>query len=274
VVDDLPGTDGSDGDRSARRRHGGREDGCEVGTGMKVQDREGWVTDTLIELTDSLVSDFDLAELLATLVARCVELLDATEIGIVLASRTGDLRVLASSTEQMRSLELFEVQSEEGPCLDCVASGIGVGPTPLDEAADDRWPQFAPFAVQLGYRSVLALPMRLRETIVGAVNVFFTSARVVPDADLRVAQALTDAATIAILQERSHADAVRLAEQLQGALTTRVAIEQAKGMLAEARELEMDQAFDLLRDHARRNNLRIGEVARRLGTRELGTDLR
>jgi GAF domain-containing protein len=239
-----------------------------------MQDREAWVTDTLIELTDTLVSDFDLAELLATLVARCAQLLEATEIGIVLASRTGELRVLASSTEQMRTAELFELQTDEGPCLDCVASGTTVGPLSLDAAAAGRWPRFAPYAVDLGFESVLALPMRLRDTIVGAVNVFFTISRSVPAADLRVAQALTDAATIAILQERSHADAVLLAEQLQNALTTRVAIEQAKGMLAEAHDVGMDEAFDLLRGYARSNNLRIGDVARRLGTRALGTDIR
>jgi GAF domain-containing protein len=241
--------------------------------GVAMDDREAWVTDTLVELADTLVSDFDLAELLSTLVTRCVQLLDAAEVGIVLVSPGGALQAMASSSERMRAIELLELQSDEGPCLDAIASGRALDATPLDDAARRRWPAFAAAATDAGYRRVLALPMRLRDEVIGAVNVFCDHDVAYQEADLRVAQALTDTATIAIFQDRAMSDSEQLVAQLQQALNTRVVIEQAKGMLAEAHGISVDTAFDVLRAFARNHNRRLSDIARALAARELGTEL-
>lgn len=234
-----------------------------------MNDREAWVTSALVELADTLVSDFDLTELLATLVARCAELLDAAEVGVVLLDQHDTLQVMASSSERMRALELLEIQNAEGPCLDCVRTGQVVDAVTLDAAARQRWPGFVPEAVGAGYRQVLALPMRLRGRVIGAVNVFASHERTVPPADLRVGQALADAATIGILQDRAVQDQAHLVTQLQGALNSRIVIEQAKGMLAEAHHLSVDAAFELLRTHSRENNRRLSDVARSIARRDI-----
>lgn len=222
--------------------------------------REATLARTFVELTDTLVADFDVVETLTLLTDRCVEVFDVGAAGLMLRAPEGDLRVMASSSEAMRLLELFELQSEEGPCLDCYRSGAAVVSTDL---ADDveRWPQFATRALDAGFRSLNALPMRLRSNVLGAVNLFHIESGALRQADLRAAQALTDVATIAVLQHRVSSEAQVLNEQLSEALNTRIVIEQAKGMIAEREGLPMDQAFALLRNHARSTNLRLADVA-------------
>ena len=197
-----------------------------------MQDREEWLADTLVGLADTLTTDFDVIEFLSTLAERLVELLDAAEVGLVLADSQGHLRVMAASTERMHMLDLFEVQTSEGPCLDCYRSGDAVLNVEL-ERAEARWPVFAPMARSAGFRAVHVLAMRLRDQVIGAVNIFHTSTVAISERDIHLAQALADVATIGLLQERAVRHASELSEQLQRALTSRVVIEQAKGAVAE-----------------------------------------
>jgi hypothetical protein len=224
-----------------------------------------------VELADTLVTDFDVVEFMTTLAGRSVELLRATEAGVVLADERGVLRSVASSSETARLLELFELQNEEGPCLDCFTLG-----TPLANVSlappDERWPRFSPEARRRGFSVVHALPMRLRGKVIGAVNVFGTDESSLSDEDVAVGQALADIATVGLLQERSIREARVLNEQLQGALISRVVIEQAKGVLAERNQIGMDEAFALLRRHARRSNTRLRDVAQSVVDGGLGVD--
>jgi GAF domain-containing protein len=222
--------------------------------------REAILARTLVELADNLVADFDVVELLTRLADRCVDVLDVDAAGLMLAAPDGDLRVMASSSEAMRVLELFELQSQEGPCLDCYRTGQPV--VNLDLAtADGRWPWFAKEAIDSGFHSVHALPMRLRGAVIGALNLFHVDPGEMRQGDIEAAQALADVATIAILQHRATLEAQVLNEQLNHALNSRVVIEQAKGMVAEREGLDMQQAFAVLRNHARNHNTRLADVA-------------
>jgi GAF domain-containing protein len=214
----------------------------------------------LVELADTLVADFDVVELLTRLADRCVDVLDVGAAGLMVASPNGDLRVVASSSEEMRMLELFELQAQEGPCLDCFRSGEPVVNQDL-AAVNGRWPRFVPEALARGFRSVHALPMRLRGTIIGALNLFHGDVGEMRPADLAAAQALADVATIGILQHRAAVEAQVVNGQLMLALNSRIVIEQAKGMVAERSGLNMEQAFTTLRNHARNHNLRLHDVA-------------
>jgi GAF domain-containing protein len=223
--------------------------------------RESVLLRTFVEMADTLVDDFDVVDLLTRLTDRCVDVLDISAAGIMLASpRGGDLRVVASSSESMRLVELFELQEAEGPCFDSFHSGALVT-NPNLMTDDARWPRFARLAVDAGFRAVLALPMKLRGHTVGVLNLFGAVPGALDAADAQAAQALADVATIAVLQQRAAADSQALNEQLTQALQSRVAIEQAKGMIAERTGLDMEQSFKLLRDHARSHNLRLVDVA-------------
>ncbi len=222
--------------------------------------REALLTRTLVELADTLVADFDVVELLTRLAGRCVEVLGVDAAVLKLVGSDGDLRVMASSSEAMRLLELFELQSKEGPCLDAYLSGEPVVNQDITLAAG-RWPRFCPEALAAGFRSVHALPMRLRGTVIGALNLFHVEPGEMRSDDVDAAQALADVATIAILQHRASLEAQVLNQQLQHALNSRIVIEQAKGMVAESERLNMEQAFSALRTHARNHNLRLVAVA-------------
>jgi hypothetical protein len=225
--------------------------------------QEALLVRTLVELADGLVDDFDVVELLSMLADRCVEVLAVSAAGVMLAAPGGDLRVVASSSEAMRVLELFELQSDEGPCLDCYRTGQAV----LNEdlaATGGRWPRFAPVAFEAGFRSVHALPMRLRGSLIGALNLFGADRGVLATEDIVAGQALADVATVAVLQQRVTTESRVLIDQLNSALTTRVVIEQAKGVLAERAGLSLESAFEAMRTHARNNNLRLVDVARRV----------
>jgi GAF domain-containing protein len=222
--------------------------------------RETLLARTFVELADSLVTDFDVVELMTLLADRCVDVLDVGAAGLMLVAPDGDLRVMASSSEAMRVLELFELQSQEGPCLDCYRTGEPVMNQDL-ATAKSRWPRFAPEALDAGFHTVHALPMRLRGAVIGALNLFHVAAGQMRPADAELAQALADVATIAILQHRAALEAQVLNEQLNHALNSRVVIEQAKGIIAEREGLDMEQAFSRLRTHARNHNLRLMDVA-------------
>jgi GAF domain-containing protein len=213
----------------------------------------------LVELADNLVDDFDVLEILTLLTDRCVEVFDVTAAGLMLAAPDGKLRVVASSSEEMRLLEVLELQSQEGPCPDCYRSGEPVLNRNL-AAVGRLWPMFAPAAIKAGFQSVHAVPMRLRGLTIGVLNLFRADEGTLGDADVVAARALADVATIAILQQRAVLQSDLLVDQLNHALTSRIVIEQAKGILAEGTG-GMDEAFSWLRHHARRNNLRLAAVA-------------
>jgi GAF domain-containing protein len=219
------------------------------------------VTRTLVELADTLVDDFDVVDLLTLLTDRCRDAFGVSAAGLMLAAPMGgDLRVMASSSVTMRALELYEVQASEGPCLDCYRTGEPVVNEELASAME-RWPYFAPVASEAGFRSVSAIPMRLRGTTIGALNLFQADSSGLSDADLSAVRAFADVATIAILQHRAVEDAHTVNAQLSHALNSRIVIEQAKGVLAERAKLDMEEAFGWLRHHARNHNLRLVDLA-------------
>ncbi len=219
------------------------------------------LSDTFVGLADTMVADFDVIDFLHMLTDRSVALLAASAAGVVLADPRGELRVAAASSEAAGLIELFQIQNDQGPCLDCFRTGQPVTAADLT-SADQRWPRFAAAAVQAGFRTVEALPMRLRDQVVGALNLFRATPGPFAVADLRIGQALADVATIGLLQERSLRRTEILAEQLQGALNSRVIIEQAKGKLAERLTIDMEDAFRMLREYARNSNQHLTDVAR------------
>ena len=206
------------------------------------------------------MADFDVVDLLTILTDRCVDVLDVAAAGVMVVAPAGDLRLMASSSETMRALELCELQADEGPCLDCFLTARPVVERDLAATAN-RWPRFTEAALAAGFRSVQALPMRLRGTVLGALNLFHVHTGEMRPADLGAGPALADVATIAILQHRATLETQLLNEQLTEALNTRIVIEQAKGMVAEHEGLDMEQAFATLRYHARSHNLRLSDVA-------------
>ena len=221
--------------------------------------------DVFVEVADTLVDEFDLIEFLQMVTSRTAELVEAAATGLLLADHQGQLQFMAASEEGTKLLELFALQNHEGPCLDCFRTGRPVTNADLAAAAD-RWPLFAPRAVEAGYRSVHAIPLRLRSDTVGALNLFGTgTGRLEPD-EVHIVQALADVATIGLLQERTIRRGELLTEQLQSALNSRVIIEQAKGAVAQIYSVTVDEAFELLRGYARRHQLRLGDVARALVT--------
>jgi transcriptional regulator with GAF, ATPase, and Fis domain len=219
------------------------------------------LSNTFIELADTMVADFDVIDFLHLLTDRSVALLGASAAGVMLADPRGELRVAAASTEEAGLLELFQLQNDQGPCLECFRTGQPVTASDLAGPAQ-RWPRFAQAAAQAGFRTVEALPMRLRDQVIGALNLFRAAPGGLDPADLRIGQALADVATIGLLHERNVRRRETVAEQLQGALNSRVIIEQAKGKLAERLSIDMDRAFTMLRDYARNSNQRLTDVAR------------
>ncbi|MHB1853721.1 MAG: GAF and ANTAR domain-containing protein [Acidimicrobiales bacterium] len=222
--------------------------------------READVVRSLVEMADTLVEDYDVIELLTVLTDRCVALLGITAAGVMLAGPSGELRLVASSSEAMRLLELFELEASEGPCLDAFHSGQPVEHENLTAGAG-RWPRFATASLESGFVSASALPLRLRDKTVGALNLLGATTTPMGEDDLVVAKAFADLATLSILQHRASIDAQRLNEQLSTALTSRVMIEQAKGVISERGGISLAEAFSRLRSYARRHNLRLTDVA-------------
>jgi transcriptional regulator with GAF, ATPase, and Fis domain len=218
------------------------------------------VADMFVEFADTLVEEFDLIEFLQMVTARASELVGSAAAGLLLADPHGQLQFMAASDERTELLELFQVQAREGPCQDCFRLAAPVINADLREAAQ-RWPQFAPRAVAAGFRSVHAFPLRLRRDCIGALNLFGTDAGRMEPAEVRIVQALADVATIGLLQERAVHRGEVLSEQLQGALNSRIIIEQAKGAIAQMRSCGVDEAFTILRSYCRNHNLRLSAVA-------------
>jgi GAF domain-containing protein len=232
--------------------------------------REAALLDAFVRLTDTLVADFDILDLLHGLTVDCVRLFSTSAAGLLISDHRGVLQLVASSSEAARLVELFQLQSDEGPCLDCYRGGAPVSAPDLDEAG--RWPRFTTEAAEQGFHSVHAVPMRLRGNTIGALNLFGTERGAMPTADLRVAQALADAATITVLQERHLAAQQAITDRLQTTLNRRAIIEQAKGVLAEVGGIDMGEAFIRLRDHAHETHQPLTELARGIASRATGAD--
>lgn len=230
--------------------------------------REAEVVAAFVTLATSLADGLDVVDLLSGLTADCVRLLDVDAAGLLLADGTGALHLLAASSDATRELELFQVQRAEGPCLDCFHTGTAVNVPDLREQTA-RWPVFAPQALEVGFVSVHAVPMRLRDNVLGALNLFKAAAGSLRDADLALAQALAHVASVALIQDRASADRDVVVSQLESALTSRLVLEQAKGVLAEVGRLQMDGAFQALRRYARDHNLRLTDVAEAVVSRAL-----
>jgi GAF domain-containing protein len=214
-----------------------------------------------VEVSDTLVDEFDLIEFLHMLAVRTASLVDASAVGLLLADQRGHLQFMAASDENVKLLELFQVQNHEGPCLDAFRTAKPVINADLRDAGA-RWPRFAPRATEAGFHSVHAFPLRLRSQVIGALNVFGGEVGgSFEDPDIQIVQALADVAAIGLLQERAIRRGELLTEQLQGALNSRIVIEQAMGAIAQARGVSVDDAFALIRGYARRNNRRLSDVA-------------
>ncbi|MDO0934958.1 GAF and ANTAR domain-containing protein [Streptomyces sp. DG2A-72] len=227
--------------------------------------RERRLAEIFVEVADSLVEDFDVIDLLQRLSTRCVELLDVSAAGILLADSQGELQIIAASDEHTRLLELFALQHDQGPCVECYRTGTARTNISLARAeVTAGWPRFAARARETGYVSTHAIPLRLRSRVVGALNLFQATPHRLGDDDIVLAQALADVATIAILQQRTLEQSHVENSQLETALTSRVLIEQVKGVLAERWNTSVDDAFAAFRSYARARHLRLSDLATRI----------
>ena len=231
---------------------------------MSETPRETRVLNAVVEIVDSLLDDFDVVDLLTGLTKTCAELLNVEAAGLLLADPLHRLRLLAATSEEARELELFQLQAEEGPCVDCYATGRPVSVANIQRAVE-RWPRFVPAALEAGFASVHAVPMRAAGIVLGALGLFGASPGELNEADLLVGQTLTHIACVALLQENAPTPA-SVMPQLRSALTSRVIVEQAKGFLREMLGVSVEEAFHLLRTYARDSGEHLTDVARRLVT--------
>lgn len=240
---------------------------------MTPMSREQQVSSVFVQIADSLIDDFDLIEFLQQLSGHCASLLDVTAVGILLANEKESLQTVAASDENAQVLELFALQHDQGPCVECYRSGNARTNIDLtDASATMAWPAFAARARQGGFQTSHVFPLRLRNRAVGAVNLFHTSRQDLSQQDASLAQALADVATIALLQQRDLGQEQLEKAQLQHALTSRIVIEQAKGILAERWNTTPDTAYQALRTYARGHQLRISDCARQIIDQTLDTD--
>lgn len=234
--------------------------------------RERQVTASFVALADSLVDGFDVVDLLTGLTQSCAQILDIASAGLLLADQSRVLHVAAASCEATRDLELFQLQRDQGPCLDCYRTGTPVSVPDLSELAD-VWPSFARAALSAGFMSVHAVPMRLRDNVLGTLGLFGSRVGSLNEEDLRLAQALAHVASVSIVQNKTLADAGVVTEQLQLALSSRVVLEQAKGSIAQRGDVSPDAAFEVLRRYARDHNQRLTDVASAVVARTLPASL-
>ena len=223
--------------------------------------REQQLVDTFLSLADSLTDRFDVVDVLDTLAERCAALLSATGVGVLIENARGSLEVVASSGHKSELLEIMQLAFDEGPCIEAYHSGNVVLIEEIEEIAD-QWPKFAAAAKSLGFRSVYAMPMRLRDTTIGSLNMFRMTTGPVDPADAAVARAFTEVATITILQQRSLTEAALVREQLETALASRIVIEQAKGIIASTHGVDMEAAFGYIRNRARSTKTPLSDIAR------------
>jgi GAF domain-containing protein len=218
---------------------------------------------TFAKLADTLVADYDVVDLLQTLVDTCQDLLDTAAAGILLAAASGELEVIASTSEASRLVETMQLGAEAGPCIESFHTGQVVS-VPDISRAPEEWSRFRDSALEQGFVAVHAIPLRLRDTTIGTLNLLSDTVGELEEFDAIAAQAFADVATIGILHERSLRESTLLAEQLQTALNRRTVIEQAKGVVSYRQQVPMDEAFALIRNYARSHQLPASQVAARL----------
>jgi len=235
---------------------------------MAENSREQRITEAFVTVADTLIDDYDVIDLLHTLVEVCTNVLAVDSGGLLLANEAGELQLIASTSEQADFVEIMQLAAGVGPCLDCFSSGMPVSVGDIAEGGA-QWPAFQKAALQQGFAAVYATPLRLRGQVLGAMNLFRTQAGELNAPDAAVAQALADVATIGILQERSIRETGVVTEQLQRALESRILIEQAKGVLSAMGLMSVDEAFEALRTYARRHNLPLRTVAQGVTDRTL-----
>jgi len=235
---------------------------------MTEETREHRLNSAFVRVADTLTADFDIIDLLHTLLHECTQILDVQAGGIMLADGSGDLQLMASTSESADFVEIMQLNAGSGPCVDCFALGTAVSVADI-ESSGARWPAFRSAARQHGFVSVYAVPMRLRGRVLGTMNLFGTSAGALGAEDAAVAQALADVATIGILQERSIRETIIVADQLQRVLSSRILVEQAKGVLSATGGIDVEAAFLLIREYARANNLTLRAVAEGVTERTL-----
>jgi len=235
---------------------------------MVTHTREGQLVETFVTLADTLVVGYDVVELLHTLVDKCVSLFEASAAGIILAAEAGELEVVASTNERSRLVEILQLRSGSGPCVECITTGRAVAVADID-AVGPKWPRFRAGSLEQGFASMRAVPLRLRATTIGSLNLFWDRRGGLGEEHALTVQALADVATIGILQERAIRESDVARQQLQHALSSRVLIEQAKGVLAFTHNVDMDEAFALLREHARSNGEALVAVAERVVNRTI-----
>jgi len=233
--------------------------------------KEARLLQTFAGLADTLVDGYDIVDLLQLLVDSCRDLLDTTAAAILLADANGELDVMASTSEASRLVELIQLSAEAGPCVECFRTGEVISVPDIAESPE-RWARFRDSAIGQGFASVHAVPMRLRDNTIGTLNLLRDQPGDLDEQDRIAARAFADVATIGILHERSLRETALLAEQLQGALSSRVIIEQAKGVVAYTNGVTTEQAFELIRRYARSHQLGISQVAARLVDRSLRLD--
>ena len=236
----------------------------------EATERTPTLLDVLVRLTDTLITDFDVIDVLYELTRDCVQLLGVDDAGLVLTDQRGGLQVMSSTSQAVHALELFQLSAGQGPCLDAFRTRIQVHAPDLAQVSA-RWPRFAERAGQVGIRGVHAIPMRCREHTLGAMNLFSRTVRRLDPVEARAGQALADVASTAVLQHRTLAESHRVTEQLQHALNNRVIVEQAKGRLSERHGLSVDEVFHGLRTHARANNLKLADLAQAAMDRAVDT---
>ena len=230
--------------------------------------RDQRITHTFVSLADTLVADFDVLDFLSMLAERAAELLAVDAAAVMLSDQRGGLRPAAGSSERADLLDVFAAQTRHSPCVDCIETGTTV--STADLSADvERWPEFAPMAVGKGFRAACAVPLRLREDVIGALTLFGTRPIAIDEASVKLGQAFADIATIGILQQRAINHDGIISEQLQAALHHRVIVEQAKGVLTETDGVDMHEAYQMLRGYARTHRRRLTDVARDIATAKL-----
>jgi transcriptional regulator with GAF, ATPase, and Fis domain len=230
--------------------------------------REQRLIEAFMDATDMLVADYDVVELLRTLVDNAVAIFDVDAAGIILVNDRGELEVLVSTSESSSLLGVLQLETGEGPCIQAYEERVVVTADSRDEM-ERRWPTFADAAERAGFDSVHSVPLRIRDTALGSMNLFRSTEGTLDPTDAAAAQALTDVATISILQQRTADSAARVEQQLQQALDSRVVIEQAKGFIAHTLDVDMDTAFRVLRSHARSHQQLLADTARAIVQREV-----
>lgn len=231
---------------------------------MTETSRETRVLDAVVSLVDSLLDEFDVVDLLTELTEQCTQLLDIASAGLLLADPRGQLHLMAATSEAVHDLELFQLQADEGPCLDCYTTGRPVSVADLTDA-QARWPRFIGAAARTGIASVHAVPIRAAGTVLGALGLFGTKTGDVTEADQLLAQTLAHVACVAILQEHAPTPDT-VSPQLRAVLASRVVVEQAKGFLRERLAVSAEDAFALLRRYAHAHGEHMTDVSRRLIT--------